>query len=48
VLLNSLLGFWRFLNRVPGLLLAADRVLLAAGMGRLRGHNKLLVVRRLR
>jgi SAM-dependent methyltransferase len=46
VLLNSDLGPWRFLNRAPGLLLALDRALLAAGAGRTPRHNKLLVARR--
>lgn len=46
VLLNSDLGFWRFLNRAPGLLLALDRMLIAAGMGQTPRHNKLLVARR--
>jgi SAM-dependent methyltransferase len=46
VLLNQHLGAWRFLNRWPGLLLAADRALLSLGAGRGRGTNKLLVCRR--
>lgn len=46
VLLNRDLGAWRFLNRFPGLLLAADRVLLPLGAGRGEGTNKLLVCRR--
>ena len=46
VLLNRDLGPWRFLNRFPGLLLAADRVLLPLGAGRGAGTNKLLVCRR--
>jgi SAM-dependent methyltransferase len=48
VLLTSALGFWRFLNRAPGLLLALDRLLLAAGAGRDDHHNRLLVARRTR
>lgn len=46
VLLNRHLGPWRFLNRWPGLLLAADRTLLALGFGHGEGTNKLLVCRR--
>ncbi len=46
VLLNRELGAFRFLNRLPGLLLAADRVLLALGAGRGPRVNKLLVARR--
>jgi SAM-dependent methyltransferase len=47
VLLNRELGPWRFLNRLPGLLLAADRALLAAGAGRDDpAVSKLLVMRR--
>lgn len=46
VLLNRHLGPWRFLNRWPGFLLAADRALLALGFGRGRGTNKLLLCRR--
>ena len=46
VLLNRELGFFRFLNRAPALLLAADRALLRLGMGRDPEHNKLLVARR--
>ena len=46
VLLNRHLGFWRFLNRLPALLLAADRALLAMGFGMDNGSNKLLVCRR--
>ncbi len=48
VLLNSSLGFWRFLNRAPGLLLALDRMLLGAGAGQDDHHNRLLVARRTR
>jgi hypothetical protein len=48
VLLNRRLGFFRFLNRLPGLLLVVDRTLLAAGLGNLRGSNQLLVARRVR
>ena len=47
VLLHSNLGFWRFLNRVPTLLLALDRVLLGAGAGNDDHHNRLLVARRM-
>ena len=46
VLLNRHLGPWRFLNRWPALLLAADRVLLRLGFGRDPVTNKLLVCRR--
>ncbi|MFN8589180.1 MAG: class I SAM-dependent methyltransferase [Candidatus Eisenbacteria bacterium] len=46
VLLNSDLGFWRFLNRAPGLLLALDRMLLRSGGGRTPRHNQLLLARR--
>jgi len=46
VLLNRELGAFRFLNRLPGLLLALDRLLLAAGMGRHGYSNHLLVARR--
>jgi SAM-dependent methyltransferase len=46
VLLNRHLGPWRFLNRWPGLLLAADRALLALGLGHDAAANKLLVCRR--
>ena len=46
VLLNRHLGFWRFLNRVPWLLLALDRALLGAGGGNTDAHNKLMVARR--
>jgi SAM-dependent methyltransferase len=46
VLLNRHLGPWRFLNRWPGLLLAADRMLLGMGVGNDAGANKLLVCRR--
>jgi SAM-dependent methyltransferase len=46
VLLNRHLGFWRFLNRAPGLLLAMDRTLLALGLVPERGTNRLLVARR--
>jgi len=46
VLLNRHLGPWRFLNRAPGLLLAADRMLLGMGLGNDAGTNKLLVCRR--
>ena len=46
VLLNRHLGPWRFLNRWPRFLLAADRVLLALGLGHDDAANKLLVCRR--
>ena len=46
VLLNMHLGFWRFLNRAPGLLLVLDRLLLTTGAGRDGRHNMLLVARR--
>lgn len=46
VLLNRELGAFRFLNRLPGLLLALDRLLLAAGAGRGGVTNRLLVARR--
>ncbi len=46
VLLNQHLGPWRFLNRWPVVLLAADRALLSLGAGRGEGTNKLLVCRR--
>jgi SAM-dependent methyltransferase len=48
VLLNRELGALRFLNRAPGLLLAIDRTLLAAGLGRRPHTNSLLVARRTR
>lgn len=46
VLLNRDLGPWRFMNRMPGLLLALDRALLAMGAGQDDRHNRLLVARR--
>jgi SAM-dependent methyltransferase len=46
VLLNRELGFWRFLNRLPGLLYAADVTLLGLGLGRDPAVSKLLVARR--
>ena len=46
VLLNRHLGFWRFLNRAPWLLLALDRMLLGLGGGNTDAHNKLMVARR--
>jgi hypothetical protein len=46
VLLNRHLGFWRFLNRAPGLLLGVDRALLALGLAPATGTNRLLVARR--
>ena len=48
LLLNRDLGSLRFLNRVPALLLAADRVLLPLGLGRDARTNKLLVARRVK
>jgi len=46
VLLNRHLGFWRFLNRAPWLLLAIDRALLALGVKPEKDTNRLLVARR--
>jgi SAM-dependent methyltransferase len=46
VLLNRELGAFRFMNRLPGVLLALDRVLLALGAGRGPVVNKLLVAAR--
>lgn len=46
VLLNRELGPARFLNRVPGMLLAADRALLAFGFGMDPAVSKLLVAKR--
>jgi len=47
VLLNRELGRWRFLNRLPWLLLAADRMLLGLGAGHDdEAVNQLLVLRR--
>lgn len=46
VLLNRHLGFWRFLNRFPGLLLALDRTMLALGVRPERDTNRLLLARR--
>lgn len=46
VLLNRHLGFWRFLNRFPGLLLALDRTLLALGVVPEQNTNRLLVAKR--
>jgi SAM-dependent methyltransferase len=46
VMLNSELGILRFMNRLPGVLLAADRALLALGAGRGPRINKLLIARR--
>jgi SAM-dependent methyltransferase len=46
VLLNSELGAWRFMNRLPGVLLPIDRLLLAAGRGHGPTTSKLLVARR--
>jgi len=48
VLLNSDLGAFRSLNRLPGLLLALDRALLGMGVGQDDRHNRLLVARRTR
>jgi SAM-dependent methyltransferase len=48
VLLNRELHAFRFLNRAPGVLLAVDRALLAAGLGRGADTNTLLVARRTR
>ena len=49
IFLNRELGAWRFLNRLPGLLLVLDRGLLALGRGRNDPQvNKLLVARRVR
>ncbi len=44
-LLNHELGWWRFLNRFPGLLLALDRVVLANRWNRGR-RNQLLIARK--
>ena len=46
VLLNRELGFFRFMNRLPGVLLVLDRVLLRLGAGRGPRVNRLLVARR--
>jgi 2-polyprenyl-3-methyl-5-hydroxy-6-metoxy-1,4-benzoquinol methylase len=46
VLLNRALGVWRFLNRLPWLLYAVDRTLLAAGYSLPRRTNRILVARR--
>jgi SAM-dependent methyltransferase len=46
VLLNRELGVFRFLNRMPALLLGADRMLLRMGFGRDPAVSKLLVARR--
>jgi len=46
VLLNRELGRFRFLNRVPWLLYAADRALLRMGLGHDSAVSKLLVARR--
>ncbi len=48
VLLNSELGMFRFLNRMPGMLLSVDRALLGMGVGQDDRHNRLLVARRTR
>jgi SAM-dependent methyltransferase len=48
VLLNKELGAFRWLNRMPGLLLVLDRVLIATGAARGPGWNQLLVMRRVR
>jgi SAM-dependent methyltransferase len=46
VLLNRHLGLFRSLNRLPGLLLAIDRLLLGAGVGRTERSNQLLLATR--
>jgi hypothetical protein len=46
VLLNRELGLWRFLNRLPWLLYAIDRTLLAADVSLPRRTNRILVARR--
>ena len=46
VLLNRDLGGWRFLNRAPRLLYAADVMLLGMGFGRDPAVSKLLIARR--
>ena len=46
VFLNRELGFFRFLNRLPGILLAMDYVLLKLGLGGGPATNKLLVAAR--
>ena len=46
VLLNRELGPFRFLNRAPRLLLAADRLLLRLGAGHDAAVNQLMVARR--
>jgi SAM-dependent methyltransferase len=46
VLLNRELGAFRFLNRLPALLYAFDRTMLAAGAGPSTAINRLLVARR--
>ena len=48
VLLNRDLGSFRFLNRAPQVLLAADRLLLALGLGRGPNTNKILLARRVK
>jgi SAM-dependent methyltransferase len=48
VLLNRELGPFRGLNRLPGVLLALDRMLLPLGAGRGPGTNKILVARRVK
>jgi SAM-dependent methyltransferase len=48
VLLNRDLGAFRFLNRLPTLLLAMDRMLLALRLDRIEPTNRLLVARRLK
>jgi len=48
LLLNRDLGWFRFLNRAPRLLFAADRLLLAAGLGRGPYTNKILIARRVK
>lgn len=48
VLLNRDLNVFRFLNRAPQLLLAADHLMLAAGLGRGPYTNKILIARRVK
>jgi SAM-dependent methyltransferase len=47
VLLNRDLGWFRILNRFPGILLPLDRMLLALGQGHSPGVSKLLIARRM-
>ena len=46
VIINRELGFFRFMNRLPGVLYALDVLLLAVGFGRGPANNKLMVARR--